>query len=327
MICYSSYKILKKMRMEDYFMPKRKRLKKRIRRSIKCIILLTLLVWGIHRVYYYFTNIDTAEAEAYSSVESESDDLVEKEGKEDSSYEVPEKLRNSTDPVIQELINLSSKHTAAQKILNNVNAYPEELLKLAAKKEETLSFVADYVDHSEETGDSKISVKKDYSKGKIPLFIQWDKRWGYYKYGNDYMAINGCGPTSLAMVIVGLKGDTDINPKVVAEYSNENGYLVDGVGTSWTLMSNGAKHFGLRSEEIPLDPKAIKTALKSGNPIIASMNPGQFTDSGHFIVLSGLTEDGKVIVNDPDSKMRSNKTWDIDVFMNETANLWEFSVE
>ena len=29
------------------------------------------------------------------------------------------------------------------------------------------------------------------------------------------------------------------------------------------------------------------------------MGPGDFTNQGHFIVLSGLTEDGHVLVNDP----------------------------
>ena len=32
--------------------------------------------------------------------------------------------------------------------------------------------------------------------------------------------------------------------------------------------------------------------------MILSMNPGHFTKSGHFIVLRGITSDGKILVND-----------------------------
>ncbi|MDO7203706.1 papain-like cysteine protease family protein [Paraclostridium bifermentans] len=44
------------------------------------------------------------------------------------------------------------------------------------------------------------------------------------------------------------------------------------------------------------------------------MGPGHFTTEGHYIVLTGVTDDGKIIVNDSDSKERSSKTWDVDVF-------------
>ena len=152
------------------------------------------------------------------------------------------------------------------------------------------------------------------------------ERWGYEKYGSEYMAISGCGPTSLAMVVVGLTGNTNINPKVIAEFSEENGYVVDGVGSAWTLMSDGAENFGLRSEELPLSEDSIIDTLKSGQPIIASMGPGTFTTSGHFVVLTGVDKNNRIIINDSDSKIRSEQTWDVDVFMKEADNLWTFTV-
>lgn len=42
------------------------------------------------------------------------------------------------------------------------------------------------------------------------------------------------------------------------------------------------------------------------------MRPGDFTTIGHFILLTGV-EDGKIKVNDPNSKIRSSKLWDYDV--------------
>ena len=35
----------------------------------------------------------------------------------------------------------------------------------------------------------------------MPLLLQWDERWGYRYYGDQMMAINGCGPTCLSMVV------------------------------------------------------------------------------------------------------------------------------
>ena len=209
-----------------------------------------------------------------------------------------------------------------QYILDHEANYPRELVDLALKKEETVDFIYNYKEnkHTQKT----INIENEYIEGKVPLLMQWDERWGYNLYGDTYMAINGCGPTALAMVIVGLTGDTTVNPKAVADFSYSNGYYVKNVGTKWDLMIEGAKAFGIQGEQMPLSEKHILSTLQSGQPIIASMAPGEFTASGHFIVLVGVTEDGKIIVNDSDSKKRSSKTWDMDVFMKETKNLWKF---
>ena len=236
---------------------------------------------------------------------------------------ISEEVKQSNDDVLKLILENGKNNPKAYKILENAQSYPRELLELASKKEEALNFVADYTDYK---GYSKIkaSVRKDYKKGEIPLFIQWDKRWGYEKYGSDFIAINGCGPTSIAMVAVGLTGNTNINPKVVADYSNDKGYLVEGVGTSWHLMTQGARKFGIAGREISLSEESILQTLRKGQPIIVSMGPGEFTTSGHYIVLTGVDNNNKIIVNDPDSKLKSKKTWDINVFLKEAKNLWSF---
>lgn len=209
-------------------------------------------------------------------------------------------------------------------ILANEALYPSELVELALTKPETRAFVYNYLEKKDLP--QKDLRLKNHTKGAFPLFIQWDERWGYDQYGDNYMAINGCGPTTLAMAIVGLTGNTDVNPKMVANFSVQNGYYVNNVGTSWALMSEGAQAFGLNSKEVPLSESKILSLLREGQPIIASMGPGTFTTSGHFILLTGITEDNKIIINDSDSKVRSEMTWDIDVFMNETKNLWTFYI-
>lgn len=236
--------------------------------------------------------------------------------------EITREVELSNDEVLEKILENAKYKESAYKILEKKELYPRELLELASKNQEAIDFVADYLNRKEDTVET--SVVKGYKEGEIPLFLQWDKKWGYDKYGSNYIALNGCGPTSLAMVIVGLTGNTDINPKVIADYSYENDYLVEGVGSKWSLMSEGAKEFGVKSNQIPIKEETIIKALKEGQPIIATMKPGDFTDTGHYIVLTGIDENNKITVNDPNSIIKSNKTWDVQVSLEQAKNLWAF---
>ncbi len=237
--------------------------------------------------------------------------------------EIPKSVYDSKKLYIKILLKEDS-NPKIKAILANLNLYPESLVKLASYNKAALDFVYDYPFEAEYYQNKKIDIKSYYEKGKIPLFLQWDKQWGYDKYGDNYIAVNGCGPTALSMVIVGITGDTSINPKVVADYSESKGEYVNGEGSKWTMMIDIPEHFGVEGKEIPLIKSKIIDELKEGNPIIAAMGPGVFTKTGHFIVLTGITEDGQVIVNDPDSKVNSEKTWNLNLIMKETKDLWAF---
>ena len=58
-------------------------------------------------------------------------------------------------------------------------------------------------------------------------------------------------------------------------------------------------------------------ALASGKLIVALMSKGHFTSSGHFMVLRGVTSEGKILVADPASKKRSEQEWDISIILDE----------
>lgn len=234
----------------------------------------------------------------------------------------PSVLKNE---ILEVLETQSHSNSKVEYILNNIDEYPNELLKLLSKNPETVDFVYNYPKYNANSNSKNISVKEYYTPGEIPLFLQWDQQWGYDNYGNESIASGGCAPTSLAMVAVALTGDTSINPLSVSEYAYKSGYYVDGVGSKWSLISEGVKHFGLNSEELPLDKSTILSTLKAGNPIILTVGPGTFTSTGHFLVLTGITSDGKITINDPNSELNSLKTWDVDVFLKETKNLWKIS--
>ena len=195
--------------------------------------------------------------------------------------------------------------------------YPRSLIDLLDRNPETEEFVLNYPLHKETAYDLS---EKDRST--VPLLLQWDSRWGYEKYGSDMMAITGCGPTCLAMVGYYLTGDAETyDPAAMAAFSEKYGYYATGYGSSWTLISEGAVKLGLDVTEIPLVEKRIKDNLEVGNPIICAMGAGDFTSSGHYIVLVGL-KDGKFIVNDPNSPENSEKLWSYEQIQGQIRNLW-----
>ncbi|MBD5135891.1 MAG: hypothetical protein HDT39_08015 [Lachnospiraceae bacterium] len=84
---------------------------------------------------------------------------------------------------------------------------------------------------------------------------------------------------------------------------------------------------GLSSQEVIFDETHIRQELESGRPIICIMGPGDFTTEGHFIVLCSIDDNGNVKVNDPNSKKRSKKKWNLEKLMPQIRNLWSYSYE
>lgn len=196
---------------------------------------------------------------------------------------------------------------------------PSQLLELMERNPETEDFVLSYPDEHDAAHPVDLS-DLDLSQG-VPLLMQWDKRWGYMEYGGDFAALTGCGPVCLSMVACYLTGDTSLSPDRLLEFAGDNGYCVNGSGSSWTLISEGAAELGLKPRELPLDRRQVEESLAAGEPVICVMGPGDFTQNGHFIVLTGM-EGGLLRVNDPNSRANSEKLWDFDDISGQIKNLW-----
>lgn len=203
-----------------------------------------------------------------------------------------------------------------------ITEYPEELLELLQKNPETEEFVLNYPVKKNTFSTEELT---ELDKNEIPLLMQWDSRWGYYQYGDNVMGLTGCGPTCLSMVASYLLQNPKLTPIYMADYAIRNGYCVSGSGTSWDFMSRGAAGLGLRVQEVPLMENKVKQYLQEGNPIICIMGPGEFTDKGHFIVLTGL-EDGKIKMNDPNSKEHSKRLWEFEEIKEQIRNIWVYSM-
>ena len=206
-------------------------------------------------------------------------------------------------------------------IQSETTKYPQALRELVQKNPETLDFVYDYPINSTLT--PEIDLSAEASGGTVPLLLQWDERWGYRSYGSGLIGYTGCGPTCLSMVALYLTGDANCDPGTVAQYAQQQGYYVEGSGTAWELMATGCTHFGLKSEEIGLDENGMAAALSDGKVLICSMGPGDFTDGGHYIVLTGHSDAGFSIC-DPNSPKRSAQTWTFDRLKNQIRNVWAF---
>ena len=166
--------------------------------------------------------------------------------------------------------------------------------------------------------------RAEWRAGEVPFLYQTDPQWSGHPYAGGTVEKNGCGPTCLSMVYVALTGRDDLDPADIADFSERGGYTADGM-TAWALMSEGAAGLGLSSEELPASAAVVREALLAGKPVICSVGPGDFTTTGHFIVLAGVSEDDEVIVHDPNSAERSARTWDLERVLGQCLNLWAFS--
>ena len=199
--------------------------------------------------------------------------------------------------------------------------YPQRIIELYEHNPETRSFVLNYPFREK----AEVDLSPYENCEGVPLFLQWDPMWGYEKYGSSCIAVTGCGPTCLAMAGYYLTGDPNMVPHKIAKFSEKNGYYERGYGSSWTLISEGSGKLGLEATELPLvKSKIVKALEEKETPVILALGPGDFTSSGHYILLTGVV-DGQFTVNDPNSRENSGKLWSYEQLEGQIRNIWAIS--
>ena len=270
-------------------------------------------------------NIDDNEEEIifndYDVTNKTYDDVSVLKYYDEEAFNKDDKDKDIKPFILKRLNEFSKLDTRIKKIINNYDDYPEKLLASLSMNIELTSFVINYPSkkgkvYSEDIGEFE---------GDIPRLFQWDERWGYGNYGTSNIAISGCGPTSLAMVVAALKKDNSVTPYEIAKLAEEKGYYVENSGTTWDLIREGAKDYGLKVNELPLSESSMKNALNNGHYIILNLRKGDFTINGHYIVVTGV-ENGKFKVNDPNSLLRSNMLWVFNRIKDQIKNLWELYI-
>lgn len=129
---------------------------------------------------------------------------------------------------------------------------------------------------------------------EVPHFFQ--TFYPKTKYGNSSVRQGGCGITCVSMVLTYLLDEEVGIEELAKKYYT---YKVAD-GSSYNLFYDSAEDYGVTVSKAIYDWETVLTALKDGKVVIANPKaPSLFTTGGHFIVLAGLTEDGKIIVKDP----------------------------
>ena len=203
--------------------------------------------------------------------------------------------------------------------------YPEKILELYERNEEAWEYCMNYPLEYGKEHEIDISVYEDYEG--VPLFIQWDKQWGYKEYVGAVGGLSACGPTCLSMIMYHFTRDPEMTPAYMMEFAEENGYGLKGSGTQWSLFKEGGKKLGLDMIELTSEQmkseKQIAKVLESGRIIVMNVKPGVFTTVGHYMLIVGY-EDGKFKLNDPNSPKNSEILWDFDKFDQDVKIMWAF---
>lgn len=139
------------------------------------------------------------------------------------------------------------------------------------------------------------------------------------------VASSGCGVTSFAMIASYLLGQS-ITPREVAPWCDANGA---NTVTSWGAYEKMAEHWGLKIEKQgsgPLDYggsiDTIVGELRQGKVLLCSVRGAPYNPSGrgHYIVLTGITANGNILVNDPGSRERTQQSLSGEGFSRDTLS-------
>ncbi|MBR2828715.1 MAG: C39 family peptidase [Bacilli bacterium] len=166
------------------------------------------------------------------------------------------------------------------------------------------------------TDDTTALPTEDVTAEGFQNYYQGDYSNVSYGYGES-IGSAGCGPTSLAMVLQ-FKTGKKIDPTITAKYAMNHNYRKKGNGTDEKLFPAMASEYGIECSKQRQSASNIRAALQSGKVCLMHMGRGHFTGGGHYIVLKGITKDGKAIVADPASRKRSSQVWSIDLIASET---------
>ncbi len=206
--------------------------------------------------------------------------------------------------------------------------YPEKLIEMLGRNEQTLEFVMNYpLKYGKE---QTIDISGYADTPGVPLFIQWDQQWGYKDYVGNVAGLSGCGPTCMSMVMYHFTRDPNMHPAYMMDFAQSNSaYATVGGATLWGFFKQGGAELGLTVKEMTYDDlhieRNMKRLLESGKVLVVNVGPGIFTEIGHYMVIAGY-EDGKFIINDPNSPANSAKRWEFSEFQKELKMGWIFSM-
>ena len=305
------------------------------------LLIDVLLIWGISSLFSHqesrnyqkqASEIIETEKSRLSQIESiekpkaisqETFDALRAQAADESAISAIDAAAVTTEDELAALQGDLQKSSASQAayLLEHINDYTEDILAFYLRDFDRYEFVKAWP-----VRDQYQSPVETLEEGveSVPALLQWDLRWGYQPYGDDMIYSVGCAPTTFSMVASYLNQDPSMTPRAAADQAMELGAYESGQGTLYSYFDQAAQANGLVSEMIETTPESVQAALDEGKVLIFHLLPGQFTTFGHFVVVPSM-ENGQLKINDPNSIERSDRLWDPQEVLSETAAIWAFS--
>ena len=144
-------------------------------------------------------------------------------------------------------------------------------------------------------------------------YLQTDPKWDACDYSakgeQTTIGASGCGPTAMAMVLA-TWADPSVTPKTECAWALAHGFKAPHQGTYYGYFEEAGRRYGLNTYRLNYtnlygnDKSAYhaqaRDALDRGALVIACMGKGNWTRSGHYVLVWKI--DGNVIyINDPAS--------------------------
>lgn len=283
-------------------MYKRKSVKSKKRKKIfKLFIIIIIILFVREKI----NGDNLSDSSSFFNKISLGELITDKNLKTDDFDTLRKNLKKETD----------SGNNKAEWIYDNFDNLPDTMLYLAGNDPDTIDFVYNYqngITNFEFYPGESVNLDR-----KTPYFLQWDNRWAYNSLGQSNVGIAGCGPTSMAMALARLTGDNSITPDKISIDANE---YMDASGVSRSFFNDEASKYGYRVVDISNDKDAMIEALNYG-PLIVSVTRGYFTLFGHIVIIDSY-QNGKFIINDPNSIKKSQISWSFNQIQNQIAHIW-----
>ncbi len=172
---------------------------------------------------------------------------------------------------------------------------------------------------------------KDGGTPKMIYYSQYDDRFNGSEGKTIYPGFDrtdlgpfgqcGCFSTSMAMAINTIGANKNVTPLDIGKEVLKAGVNAGGCGYSGNAAF-GEKLgpiFNVKITSITTIDKA-KEGLRSGGLVVVSMGPSVFTSGSHYIVLRGLTSDGKFAVANPTNMSQTVSSTYTEGYINSVAH-------
>ncbi len=218
-------------------------------------------------------------------------------------------------------------------IYEHIDEIPQEVLDYYyLDYENSLDFVYNYPEHKNDYA-SMSFTDEELNSDTVPQLYMDDNRWAYEPTDGGYIKYTGCMAVSLTMANLYLRNNSDVDPVkvfLVADYSD--GFAMFG-GIDNGAVQNILKNLGFTYEiydyspgtenEGNADMNVIRNALEQGHVVMAGMQGETF--GGHALIITSLSEDGTMRINDPADPEKTAQEWQFEELKDELYFIWDLS--